>query len=499
MHPDYTSSLKPLWPGFSYKEHQVTGVNWMMARERAGGGGLLCDDMGLGKTIQIAGLIKNAVSRPREANLLVAPVAVLEQWKAVARRAGFTVLVPRESGYSWMTEGPVKSQLAPHLHIIGYERALRSKILLTAYPFQRVIYDEAHRIASDNTSTTVAELIKAPHKWLLTGTPIVNRLKDLYVLLKVAADVNNTSLPTLSALAPHLKEFILCRTMDQLRASIPDAPPKPEYHTLTLDFTTEEEAEFYRGIQGIITRRWRALASEGGAGAALAKLQLFMKLRQISLHPQVYIAAQKKRLKNLYERPDWLGSSTKFDALCKLLRGAEASHKWIFFCHFRAEMELLQETLKAESCVDAVHLYHGGMTAKEKQDVLDRTILPTAEGKQEVLLVQLQSGGAGLNLQHFDRVVFTGPWWTSAIMQQAVGRAVRIGQHKIVKVFQLRLAEEATTNIDTYMYDKAETKAELCTATLTQATRAVKLAELECAGKWVGEEARPAAVEAVAA
>jgi hypothetical protein len=98
--------------------------------------------------------------------------------------------------------------------------------------------------------------------------------------------------------------------------------------------------------------------------------------------------------------------------------------------------------------------------------------MPVAEGKQEVLLVQLQSGGAGLNLQHFDRIIFTGPWWTSASMQQAVGRAVRIGQHKVVKVYHLRLKEEmeGSTNIDRYMYDKAEGKAELCKAVLSHAT-----------------------------
>ena len=492
-----TSLLKPLWPGFSYKEHQVTGVAWMIQRERAGTGGLLCDEMGLGKTIQMMGLIKNSVSRPRESSLLIAPVAVLEQWKAVVQRAGLTVMVPSESGYSWVPEGPVKSQLAAQVHIIGYERAMRCRSLVLTYPFQRVAFDEAHRLASGNSATELAAEMKTPHKWLLTGTPIVNKPRDLGNLLRLAGAPIDVKTITLGELRKHLKTFILARSMEQLRSIIPDAPPRPEYHKLVLPFASEEEADFYRGIQGIITRRWRALHFDSGAGAALAKLQLFMKLRQLSLHPQVYIDAQRKRLKGLYTRPDWTGGSTKFEAIQRLLREAAAdhdaaSHKWIFFCHFHTEMELLRDMLQGESCVETVQLYHGGMTAAEKAEVIERTHLPVEEGKQEVLLVQLQSGGAGLNLQHFDRVVFTGPWWTSAIMQQAVGRAVRIGQHKVVKVFQLRLAEEEEgTNIDAYMYQRAGEKELLCKEVLSGATVAATLKEMAAEGGQ--EQVAPAA------
>jgi hypothetical protein len=144
-------------------------------------------------------------------------------------------------------------------------------------------------------------------------------------------------------------------------------------------------------------------------------------------------------------------------------------------------MQMLDDMLRAENTVELVQQYHGGLTAAQKEDVLERTTMPLMEGKQEVLLVQLQSGGTGLNLQHFDQIIFTGPWWTSALMQQAVGRAVRIGQKKVVTVYNLRLKEEGAINIDTYMFDKANSKGELCKKALLMANTSVSLAPAQIA------------------
>jgi SNF2 family DNA or RNA helicase len=179
--------------------------------------------------------------------------------------------------------------------------------------------------------------------------------------------------------------------------------------------------------------------------------------------------------------PDWAGSSTKFEAISQLLVEAKVSHKWIIFCHFRHEMQMLEEMLKAESVVEIVQQYHGGLTAAQKEDVLERSLMPIMEGKQEVLLVQLQSGGTGLNLQHFDKIIFTGPWWTKALMDQAVGRAVRIGQTKQVVVYHLHLkAEDADDrlNIDRFMAEKAGAKGALCEKVLQGATTTVLAADL---------------------
>jgi SNF2 family DNA or RNA helicase len=472
------SKLINLWPGFQYKDHQVIGVNWMLSREKEGAGGLLCDDMGLGKTIQMAGLIKNGRKKAGESTLLIAPVAVLEQWKTVLKRSYMNVFVPASS-MTWRKEYASKSLTASDVYVIGYESALRKTALLKAYTWTRVVYDEAHRLASNNTSTKLAQLLKTKRIWLLTGTPIVNKVKDLVTLLEIAGiEVPKTS--DLETLIPILKKYVMARSMDQLRASIADAPPKPEFKSIMMDFNTEDEREFYKGMTGIICRRWKALDADGGGqGQALERLKLFMRLRQLSLHPQVYIAARKAALKSLYTRADWDGSSTKFDMLKKVVceatgaTGAKESHKWIIFCHFRHEMDMLHDMFRTEAAIELVQQYHGGLTAVQKHDVLDRTHMPLMEGKQEVLLVQLQSGGTGLNLQHFDQIIFTGPWWTKALMDQAVGRAVRIGQKKVVTVYNLCLKEEEALNIDTYMFERANAKGELCKKVLESANTTV--------------------------
>jgi len=270
-----------------------------------------------------------------------------------------------------------------------------------------------------------------------------------------------------------MKKYIMARSMDQLRDQISAAPPKPAFETLHLDFNTEEEREFYNGMTGIICKRWKALDEDSGGPTGLARLRLFMRLRQLSLHPQVYIAARKAALKKLYTRADWTASSTKFDKLREIVCDSSTSHKWIIFCHFRHEMDMLQEMFRQENSIELVQQYNGGMSALEKADVIERSHLPVQQGKQEVMLIQLQSGGTGINLQHFDRIIFTGPWWTKALMEQAVGRAVRIGQKNVVKVFNLSLKEEEALNIDKYMLEKAYEKGELCKEVLSNANSTI--------------------------
>ena len=467
-----TIALKGLWPGFTFMEHQEIGVAWMLEKEREGTGGLLCDDMGLGKTIQMAGLIKN--TKGRSTTLLITPVAVLGQWKSVLARSSLNVWIPKPGHYIWQLESKAKDVLAHNVHVIGYEAAQRNPSLLHGN-CDRVIYDEAHRLSSNNTSTELAfKLNKTVKKvWLLTGTPIVNKVKDLTTLLKVAG-IDAPQTTSLETLTPTIKKYVMARSMDQLRDQIDNAPPKPEFETFHLEFSTDEEREFYTGMTGLICKRWKALEADGGGqGSALEKFKLFMRLRQLSLHPQIYISARKNALKKLYTRADWTGSSSKFDKLRDIVCESPTSHKWIIFTHFHQEMDMLESMFRTENRIDIIQQYHGGMSAAQKTDVIERTHIPLTSGKQEVLLVQLQSGGTGINLQHFDRIIFTGPWWTKALMEQAVGRAVRIGQKNVVKVYNLSLKEEEALNIDKYMMEKATEKGHLCRMVLSSANTTI--------------------------
>jgi SNF2 family DNA or RNA helicase len=448
--------IEKLWTDFEYQPHQVEGIQWMLHREeQTPSGGLLCDEMGLGKTIQVLGLMKTS---PKPMTLLVGPLAVLGQWEEAANRSGFQVWKTHPSKCDWQVPDNFDPE-TPSLYLINYERARHRPSLVNETVWDRLVLDEAHRVGNHKTQSFQSiQKIEANTKWLLTATPITNNIQNALTLYSILGV--QTKAKTMDALKALAADTVLCRKMNDLRDIIPSLPSSPDCVKHSLDFDTDEEAEFYRGIQGVIQRRWKMLEQE--AGGQGERFRLIMRLRQISIHPQVYIAARKRAWRN-YEREDFLEPSTKFHKLQELIEAeAGENHRWLVFCHFHDEMELLQDHLSDCIVVRECGMYSGALSQGEREAVIQKSKEPLYGVQQEVLLVQLMSGGVGLNLQHFDRVVFMGPWWTAAIMDQAIGRAVRIGQEKHVVVHHLILKEEETMNIDKTMLEKAESKRHLC-------------------------------------
>ena len=461
----------PLWKGLTYFAHQEVGIQWMLDKEKKGTkvptrdrndhvmvyGGFQCDDMGLGKTIQVVATMANHV---KKATLLLAPLAMIETWAEVCQRAGMNVY--EVIGGEWVKRAGSDAiprhfiKCRPAVYISNYEKLYR-RVSLFSRTWDRVVLDEAHKIRNgDGQLAVAARKIVAPIRWVVTGTPLVNSLNDvvsLFGFVGVPCSPIWRWEPRLTDVFP---ELVLHRSLDSLRAVIAGAPPVPEIHENILPFTTEEEEDFYHGVQGATESMMMKYSGE--LLSAFETFKLLLRLRQISVHPQVYINA-KRREDPHYRRANWTLPSTKMERIQAIIKEDTGVHKYIIFCQFIDEMSLVREFLLKQELAkdDHILMYHGGLSQAERTAVLAHSKQTT---ETTVLLLQLHAGGVGLNLQEYDRILFVSPWWTAALMDQAIARAVRMGQREVVKVYHLRLLSEgnATINIDTMVNAKADEK-----------------------------------------
>lgn len=438
--------------------HQVTAVNWMIEREKetVGSGGLLCDEMGLGKTLSTVSLLLN---KPVAHTLILGPLAVLDQWAAVIKTTSLALFL-MVGGVWKKVHGSVRRG---RVYIANYEKLVFCISQFKLIQWDRLVCDEAHMIRNYQSKKFIAlKKLKFTHKWFLTGTPIVNRVQDLGALMRLLIRANPKAATTEKAVE-WMGRYALQRTTSQLRESL-TLCPEPIVHKHALEFKTEEEAIFYRGVQGIIAEALEELMEQDRMDMIMF-LALLIRLRQLSTHPQVYIESRRKQLGKAYKREDWVGDSTKTEAIVNILNEDAEPHGFVIFCHFNEEIAILKERIEREGAL--VFVYNGSMSAAQRTAVIEETKILT--DKNVVLLAQIQTAGTGLNLQHLDRVIFTSPWWTAALMDQAVGRVVRLGQEKQVHVHYLSLVEEKTINIDAYINERVESKRDLCTQLLAAA------------------------------
>ncbi len=486
--------------------HQSTAIQWMKEREEdpVFCGGLLCDEMGLGKTLTTIG---HMINSPVQYTLILAPLAVLHQWvKDFLSLGKSSPAIYEMKAGKWRPSGGEPKNGA--VYITNYDKLLSNPNLFRE-SYDRLICDEAHIVRNHN-SKKYKNLHKITHKttWLLTGTPIVNRTMDLSALLSL---INkrlspNRTLPEEKA-TEYMSLYALCRTTEQLRDTIVAAlPHPPTIHHHRLPFRTEEEATFYRGIQGVLAAELQRIMDAVHMDM-YEFLELLLRLRQISVHPQVYINAKRRKNKH-YPRKDWIGDSTKTEAIVDILRKDTGEHGYVIFCQFKEEIALLQERLSKEECVENILVYNGEMTAAQRADIIadSEKYMDTAIGesvyrtlkkalphsrdlnldccgviqgflgpRHTVILAQIHCAGTGLNLQHMDRVIFTTPWWTAALMDQAVGRVLRLGQTRRVVIHHLALEEEYenSMNIDDYINERVEMKRTLCRSLLEAANHQV--------------------------
>ena len=511
-------ALKPLWHTFNYFPHQLEGIHWMLDKERNGTivigkksqevlvrGGMQCDEMGLGKTIQIVATILN---NPLPLTVLLAPVAMIETWTAVCQRAG--LIVYHAVGPDWfLLSSNATATATQAVYLTNSEKIYTTPRLFRHLSIDRVVIDEAHKLRNPSGQMAIyARRLGHPRtiRWAVTGTPLVNKWEDVISLLAFIGVPYSPLFHWEQRYEDMLPSLVIHRSLESIRSTLP-APPYPIIQHMALPFVSLEEEEFYFAIQGNVLAQ--ATGSTVPSSYDMDRLTpqqaflLLLRLRQISVHPQIYISA-KRRESPSYLRNDWIGPSTKLLAIrdiilldflemeqqtlslkqqeeqeqtlslkqqeeqeqsLSLKQQEQQPHKYIIFCQFMEEIELIQDYLLSLGLFLPQNIlqYHGSMTMLQRDTVLQhskRTVEPT------VLLLQLQAGGVGLNLQEYDRILFVSPWWTSALIDQAIARAVRMGQTRIVRVYHLLLQveqsdEQNPISIDALIHSKAEEKREM--------------------------------------
>ena len=410
--------------GFKLREgYQEEGVDWMLSKEwhwnpegkpklNETYGGILADEMGLGKTIQTIALMETN----RFCNtLLIVPACLIEQWVAEIHKFS-TNLEPHictHGNYLGLLDVYKKPG---SVFITSYQTFAAHYQMFTSVIWFRVILDEAHYIRNMKTivSTRILEL-KAYNKWALTGTPMQNCIRDLTTLLKFIGYLDgDTSIPGGETIKSILSRTMLLRTKKQVGIEIPEK--REEIHKV-------EPTEFERQIQNYVMMCMDfELGDDEGNIIEMdyhCQLERFLRMRQVSIGISIFLESYLKKIG--VEVP-----GAKNTRLGEIVRLASRVDNAIIFCDFQAEMKYLFDRLSVTD--KRVGVIHGGVSFKKRAEILEK------QADYDILIIQINAGGTGLNLQRFSNVIIDIPHYNPFIEEQAIGRAYRDGQKQEVCV-----------------------------------------------------------------
>lgn len=449
--------LIPPRAGIAYLPHQEEGVRWMVAQEDTGApvcrGGILADDMGLGKTFQTIGLIKNTPGGAAAVKtLIVCPPALMAGWLEELRACGFFVSVLK-SVTMWLgdDEKPAGAGstvwLTTYPKADAYRKCRLGRIGKDKYFWDRVVLDEGHAIRNGKACSrwwaALAFAKYAECRWILSATPVQNGVRDwenLCMFLHCRGVRKGNYAETGEAI-------MLRRTMAELRGAISELPPPPRF--ITHDLSIPEGGREEKLFRALCDQLQSAVDSR--AVSALIKLELYMRIQQFLVHPQIYIEAMRTKFKGAYPRPDWTNTATKWEAAMEQLEiSVRDKVPTIIFCNFRTEMDKVRAAAIAMGA--RVWSVRGGMTTEAVGDAVTEAREVAEAGEESVVFVcQIVSGGVGLNLQFCRRILFLSQHWNPAVVHQAVGRAVRIRQKAVVDVHMFRVVDDVMDNLDRRM------------------------------------------------
>jgi hypothetical protein len=419
--PGLTATLRP---------YQRRGLAWLAGMCDAGLGGCLADDMGLGKTIQVIALHLHRRDIKGGPTLVVCPASLLGTWEREVRRFAPEVPVRRYHGGGRHLEDLAVDEIV----LVTYGVVLRDSARLAEVGWGLVVADEAQH-AKNPLSRTARELraVPAPARIALTGTPVENRLSELWAILdwttpgllghleaftrRVAVPVERYRDPDATTrFAALIRPFLLRRKKTDPGIA-PELPRKTEtdlFVPLTAEQVTLYEAMVRETMAAIET-------SEGIERAGLV-FKLLTALKQICNHPAQYL----KQPGPLDGRS---GKLAAFDELTDVILASGES--MLVFTQYTQMATLLQQHLDARG-IGSLFL-HGKVPVPRREEMVARF----QAGDVPVFLLSLKAGGTGLTLTRATHVLHYDRWWNPAVEDQATDRAYRIGQDRPVQVHRL--------------------------------------------------------------
>lgn len=417
------------------RDYQKVGYRWLSTMEELGFGGILADDMGLGKTVQIiarfaAAKEQGTLTGP---SLVVCPTSVVLNWE---REIGH--FAPQLTVLCVIGDAATRHRLlqqAPEYDVIitSYDMLKRDVAAYMGIRFHYHVLDEAQYIKNSTTQNARAvKTICAAQRYALTGTPVENRLSELWSIMDFLMPGLLSSYPrfraryewpimrqddreALERLRRLLAPFVLRRLKQEV---LTELPPKTE----RVLFSTMERAQRQVYLASIAQLRQELYTAENGrlsGRGRMSVLALLTRLRQICCDPRLCCDG-------------YTGGSCKLDACMELLQEATAGgHKVLLFSQFTSMLDLIGERLQAAGI--AYYRLQGSTKKEERAALVDAFNTDNTP----VFLISLKAGGTGLNLTGADMVIHYDPWWNIAVQNQATDRAHRIGQTKPVQVVQL--------------------------------------------------------------
>ena len=482
--------------GLEEQQHQVEGVEWCLQKEMEGitgtginniRGGIIADEMGLGKTIQLVGTI---YSNELPHTLIVLPKALLDQWAIVIQKmlkqtpliyhGVFKKKITAEqlhsnpiiiTTYGMLTKSrKSKKQLATVATVATVATAATAANLLHQVNWDRIIFDEAHHMRNKKTNIFQgAALLKSSIKWFVTGTPIQNKRTDLYSLCALLG--LPTHYYTKTANIPEIcKNFVLRRTKASTALAL--TLPKLNMHTIHIPWSNESECNLSEDIHSVLKFSKITAADTISHGTGRGRggdvtLVALLRARQSCIlpellrknYPQRAVAvAQAVAQEQLMKA---LGSSSKMDVVLRTILDRKDNGKAkLVFCHFRGEIDYIHTILSSQNV--KTETFDGRTNEKTRQSIL-------TDKKIDVLILQIQTGCEGLNLQQFSEVYFISPHWNPAVEDQAIARCHRFGQQEEVDVFRFYMSgfdeENVTNTIDSYSENVQKIKRQIMETT----------------------------------